>query len=128
MRSRCAPIAASYDIGSVRDWRFLRRSGQGISLPLKPSGFGGKNREITLEQVAEATNALAWTIWKRTWRSPDEIAARCTYYQPATAPPTKAGNEKPNSKRKPEEAHSAVILVCQRGVPIIRNDWGGPQS
>jgi hypothetical protein len=31
--------------------------------------------------VAEAANTLAWTIWKRTWRSPDEIAARCQYYQ-----------------------------------------------
>jgi hypothetical protein len=44
------------------------------------SDFGGKNREITLEQVAEATNALAWTTWKCTWRSPDEIAERCVYY------------------------------------------------
>jgi len=34
-----------------------------------------------LEQVAEATNALAWTIWQRTWRSLDETAARCVYYQ-----------------------------------------------
>jgi len=31
--------------------------------------------------VAEATNALGWTMWKRTWRSPHEIAERCTYYQ-----------------------------------------------
>jgi hypothetical protein len=31
--------------------------------------------------VAEAANSLAWEIWKRTWRSPDEIAERCAYYQ-----------------------------------------------
>jgi hypothetical protein len=34
-----------------------------------------------LEQLAEAANGLAWTLWQRTWRSADEIAARCAYYQ-----------------------------------------------
>ena len=29
----------------------------------------------------EAANARAWTMCKRTWRSPDEIAARCAYDQ-----------------------------------------------
>ena len=53
--SRCVPIAASWGIGSVRDSRCT-------SWPLKPSDFGGKNQRITLEQAAEATNALAWTI------------------------------------------------------------------
>ena len=74
MRSRCEPIAVSGVIGSVRDWPCT-------SWPFKPSAFGGKNREITLEPVAEATNALAWTIRQRTWRSPDEIAGRCLYYR-----------------------------------------------
>ncbi|MBL8878977.1 MAG: hypothetical protein JNG88_07640 [Phycisphaerales bacterium] len=35
--------------------------------------------------MAEAANALAWAIWKRTRRSPDEIAARCTDYQTRNA-------------------------------------------
>jgi hypothetical protein len=52
---------------------------------LKPSGFGGKNPRITLEQVAEATNGLASRIWNRYWHSYREVIERSEYYQERNA-------------------------------------------
>ncbi len=52
-------------------------------LPGRPdaAASGGQNPQITLEQVADAANTLAWNIWSRWPHSWALLKQRCEYYQ-----------------------------------------------
>jgi len=54
---------------------------QCIFWPIRPLDSGGKNPKITLEQVADAANMLAWKIWKTYPHSWKQKVSVCEYYQ-----------------------------------------------
>jgi len=85
-RRGCGPTVRPWFTrsGDKQDRLCPERSGCASGLQTV-SGFGGKNPRITLEQGAEAVNGLASAIWKRHWRSSDEVAERCAYYQKRNA-------------------------------------------
>jgi hypothetical protein len=52
-----------------------------IFWPIRQLGSGGKNPKITLEQVADAANMLAWKIWQKYPHSWKQKVYVCEYYQ-----------------------------------------------
>ncbi|HUS92237.1 MAG TPA: hypothetical protein VM695_10330, partial [Phycisphaerae bacterium] len=44
-------------------------------------GFGGKNPQITFEQVADAANVIAWYVWQRPAHSKEDVCRINQYHQ-----------------------------------------------